>query len=495
MPPRPASEPPPQKKSDPPPRAGGSEPPGPIAATRTVVVSGRSASNAPPAAAAPKASRSKTVPGGLEGPDAAALAGTPASPAPQTAHSPPAAPLFGSRPPPGAGSYSVSSSHHPAMDPRSGGGRTSVERLSPLQSAHPPVAQPAPVSRRGTSPLPSANAQQIVSLPPALDPEAEIWAARFETPPPPAPDPEPNPAIAAGPAASAAATEGPPDETTRKRAGRWKTQVMGSMVPLEVMAAREAHPVDSEQPDSLFDRPERAPFVAQPGTQLVVAQHQLVAQPRTAHQAEPVRRQAPTPTASTIIQQDMPFGWQPKLDAPASEIGSLANAILNEAANQNITLLVTGSATLARAHFASALALAVSESGPRVLLIEADFDSPALHRALDFTAPAGAGFSQQLMARRQMRHPEPWVVARCSPNLHVLGEGRFRSPGLVATREFESAIQELREQYHVVIVHAPALTKVEDLRPLAFLSQGVVVVRTGQPTKAQFGPDALRLLS
>ena len=65
---------------------------------------------------------------------------------------------------------------------------------------------------------------------------------------------------------------------------------------------------------------------------------------------------------------------------------------------------------------------------------------------------------------------------------------------MVASREFESAIEELREQYHIVIVHAPSLAKIEDLRPLTFLSQGVVVVRTGQPAKAHFGDDALRAL-
>jgi hypothetical protein len=63
-----------------------------------------------------------------------------------------------------------------------------------------------------------------MSRPPALDPDAEIWAARFETTPPPAP-----PA-----AAPAVVTE----EAPRKRSGRWKTQVMGSMVPLAVAAAR-----------------------------------------------------------------------------------------------------------------------------------------------------------------------------------------------------------------------------------------------------------------
>ncbi|HYP90960.1 MAG TPA: hypothetical protein VEQ59_22495, partial [Polyangiaceae bacterium] len=107
--PRPASE-PPAKGSDAPPKR--SDPPGPIAVQRTVVLSGPTtkSTNPPPEK---MRQRSRTAPGGMEAP---VLDPPPA--ATPGAHSPPAAPLFGSRPPPGAGSYSVSSSHPPAMDPR-----------------------------------------------------------------------------------------------------------------------------------------------------------------------------------------------------------------------------------------------------------------------------------------------------------------------------------------------------------------------------------------
>jgi Mrp family chromosome partitioning ATPase len=256
------------------------------------------------------------------------------------------------------------------------------------------------------------------------------------------------------------------EEAPRKRSGRWKTQVMGSMVPLEVMAARQERPPASET-----------------GLE------------RAAPVAEPLKRQAPTPTASTIIHQDMPLGWQPNLSTSPAEVAALRDSVLKQASTHRLTLLVTGAATSTRAHVAGALGLALAESGVRVLLIEADFDSPGLHHALAFTAPPGAGFSQQLMARRQAKQPEPWVVMRCSANLQVLGEGRFRSPGLVASREFEGAILELREQHHIVIIHAPSFARSEDLKPLGPLAQGVVVVQPGQPPKVSFGDDLLQTLA
>jgi Mrp family chromosome partitioning ATPase len=385
-----------------------------------------------------------------------------------------------------------------------GGGRTVVERLSPLQSARPPAGDGSPRSRGPT--LPSAGSSpQIVSLPPALDPQAETWAARFETPPPPPAEgqPEPNNApLAERPEPSDVATDAPDDDApdddaqhqaAPKRAARWKTQVMGSMVPLEVMAARQERAPESEEPAPAIEQRALAVPGPVPGPGPTAAG---LAQPyRVAHNAEPVQRQAPTPMASTIVQQDMPLGWQPKLEAPTAEIVPLANAVLKEASARRVTLLVTGPATRARAHFSSALALTVSESGARVLLLEADFDSPMLHQALQFNAPGGAGFSQQLMARRHARQTEPWVVMRCSANLQVLGEGRFRSPGLMASREFAQAVLELREQYHVVIVQAPSLAKLEELKPLAFPVQGAIVVTAGKPAKAYFGNDARGLLS
>jgi Mrp family chromosome partitioning ATPase len=449
------SDPPPQQRSDPPPAGGrpGSEPPGPIAVQRTVVLSGPSGSgsSAPPAAE-PK--RSHTAPGGLQAPAETAvnaLAQTAlAQPTTVEGQARPSAPLFGSRPPPGAGSYSVSSSHPPPLDHGGPGTRTAVERLSPLQSQRPPAQAAGAGATQATrhSPPPAtldANGQQIMSRPPALDPEAEAWAARFETLPPPDAEQDQE--------------EGAP----RKRTGRWKTQVMGSMVPLEVLAAREERPPLSE-PDS---------FRAQQPAQVA---------------------QAPTPAASTVIAHDVPSAWHPNVDATALPVVQLRDAVLKQATAARLTIAITGVRGSGRAQLAGGLALALAQSGARVLLVEGDFDTPEVHQALAISAPSGAGFSQQLMARHQDRQARPWVVVRCSGNLQVLAEGRMRSPGLLAADAFERAIQELRDQHHVVVIHAPPLDKSGDLRPIAGLVQAVIVLNPDQSASIQFGENTLRAL-
>jgi Mrp family chromosome partitioning ATPase len=450
-PPLPRSDPPPAARSDPPPPGRPiSEPPGPIAVQRTVVLTGNSGSAPPP-------KRSQTSPGGLQAPqEVMAAAASPADRRP--AHAPPAAPLFGSRPPPGAGTYSVSSSHPPPIGPTDGAHRTSVERLSPLQSARPP-SQPGlgPTStRRSPPPVTSTDEPQIVSRPPALDPAAEVWAARFDTVPPPA----------AVPADVA-------EEVPRKRSSRWKTQVMGSMVPLEVSAAREERPPASE-PDNY-----------QPQTALTA---EVV--PTAAAQAAPLP--APLPAAAALRFHEVPPGWSPNLEADTPALTALRDAVLKEASSRRLTIAVTGSAASNRATIAASLALSLAQNGTRVLLVEADFDQPALHEALAVSAPPGAGFSQQLRGRRPGGQAASWVVVRCSTNLQALVEGRMRSPGILTSGAFDTAVQELRGQYHVVILHAPTLARPADLRPLSGLSHAVVVVNSGQPPLIQFGDGALR---
>jgi Mrp family chromosome partitioning ATPase len=300
-----------------------------------------------------------------------------------------------------------------------------------------------------------------MSRPPALDPDAEQWAARFETLPPPARPAEEPPSLAAEEPSRPAAEEQP-----RKRGGgRWKTHVMGSMVPLDVVAVREEHPPTSEP----------ASFRAQP--------------------APEVQAQTPKLAASTLIHHDVPVGWRPNVDPNASHVAALRDAVLQQASTRRLSVAVTGAPGATRAHVAVALAMALSQGGARVLLVEADFDSPEIHQALAISAPTGAGFSQQLMARRQDKRARPWVVVRCSPDLHVLLEGRFRSPGMLASHEFEHAIRELREQHHIVVIHAPSLDKPGDLGPMGTLAQAVVVADPTRPATIQFGDNLLSALS
>jgi Mrp family chromosome partitioning ATPase len=435
------SEPPRERSAPPGPGPSGSEPPGPIGPMRPVVVS--SVSPAKPEVHVEAKPRRRTSPGGLVAPSdeqVAAVVGPAQAAGPR--HAPPAAPLFGSRPPPGAGSYSVSSSHPPPSQGVGAAARTTVERLSPLQSQRPP-GQGTPAG----SSVPPAATPQIMSRPPALDPEAERWAARFETLPPPPPEPS-------------AAQEAAPK---RGGAGRWKTQVMGSMVPLEVQAARE----------------ERRP---------------LSEPPATVHNAHVVPvQQAPTPAASTRVHHDVASSWRPNADPSHPHVVALRDSILKQGLARHLRVAVTNAhGAVGKAQLAGALSLSLAQAGARVLLVEADFDDPQVHQAMALSPPSGAGFSQQIVARRHDRQARPWVVVRCSPTLQVLAEGRMRSPGLLGSGEFERAISELVEQHDVLVMHAPSLDKPTDLRIIDALAQAAVLLTAKDAPTIEFGNNPLR---
>jgi Mrp family chromosome partitioning ATPase len=241
---------------------------------------------------------------------------------------------------------------------------------------------------------------------------------------------------------------------------------MGSMVPLEVSAAREERPQPSE-PDSF-----------QPQASVVVPQ--------------PLVASSNVPQA-TIVYHDL-FGWSPSAEIEAVPISAVRDAVLHQLGMRRLTIAVTGAPGQQRAQLAAALAFSLAQSGARALLLEADFDRPELHHALALTAPPGAGFSQQLRARRPEERSRPWTLLRCAPNLSVMVEGRLRSPGQLASGIFEAAIEELRGHHHAVIIHAPSLNKRSDLRPLATLTQAAVLAQPAQPPSVQFGDGALLAL-
>jgi Mrp family chromosome partitioning ATPase len=210
--------------------------------------------------------------------------------------------------------------------------------------------------------------------------------------------------------------------------------------------------------------------------------------PAAAPKAAPLA--APVPAAAALRFHEVPTGWSPNLEAETPALTELRDAVLKEA-SRRLTIAVTGPAASNRATIAASLALSLAQNGVRVLLVEADFDQPELHEALAVSAPPGAGFSQQLRGRRPDGHA-PWVVVRCSANLQALVEGRMRSPGILTSGAFDTAVQELRGQYGVVILHAPSLARPGDLRRLSGLSNAVVLVNSGQPPLIQFGDGVLR---
>jgi hypothetical protein len=54
------------------------------------------------------------------------------------------------------------------------------------------------------------------------------------------------------------------------------------------------------------------------------------------------------------------------------------------------------------------------------------------------------------------------------------------------------AVEELGQSYHVVVIHAPALDRVVELRAIDSLTQAAVITRPREPAMIHFGESPLR---
>jgi len=129
-----------------------------------------------------------------------------------------------------------------------------------------------------------------------------------------------------------------------------------------------------------------------------------------------------------------------------------------------------------KAILASELALALADSSNlRVLLLEADFHSPDVHRALGLDMSASSGFSQQLRARVHGNVDDHWHVIDCGRSLHVIAEGSMRAPGMVLSNQFEEAIRSFRSYYDIVVINGPLTSAELDCQALDAVLDGVLL--------------------
>jgi Mrp family chromosome partitioning ATPase len=178
-----------------------------------------------------------------------------------------------------------------------------------------------------------------------------------------------------------------------------------------------------------------------------------------------------------------PSSWRFDPRSTDEEVSALLDALrdqLLELARQRSFVVAVTSDTevgIAKSRVAVKLASMTAEDGrARVLLVEANFEFPAIHDLVAIEMPRAGGFSQQMRARIRTSAKTPWAVIRCSPTLDVLGEGLVRTPGMLFSREFAEAIQEMRRVYDLIIINSPMANATADHRPVDAVADGLVIV-------------------
>jgi polysaccharide biosynthesis transport protein len=134
----------------------------------------------------------------------------------------------------------------------------------------------------------------------------------------------------------------------------------------------------------------------------------------------------------------------------------------------------------------SNLAIALAETGRTVLLLDADFRRPRLHKV--FGVPNGWGLADLLGEETPIKEyaTEKLGVPTSVPHLLVLPNGN-RSQALVKalySARLRDLVQRLRKEFDTILIDVPPMLAVADARVISEVSDGIVLVlRSGQTTK------------
>lgn len=169
-----------------------------------------------------------------------------------------------------------------------------------------------------------------------------------------------------------------------------------------------------------------------------------------------------------------------------------ANLLFSAPMEQQRSLLITSaSASEGKTCVAINLAVTLAQGGRRILLIDANFRRPHLHKA--FGLANGSGLSNLLVGQGKL---DGYVFHTDLPNLDVLAAGPCppNPAELLASSYLRNVLTEAVEKYDQVLVDGPPVLLASDTLVLAALLDGVLLVcraRTGrglvQRAKAQLG--------
>jgi Mrp family chromosome partitioning ATPase len=510
-PPRAASSNPPRAASSNPPRVASSTPPRPTSST-------------PPRPASDPPLRS---PGSSHPPRAAAAIDAPAQthavtrpsvqspipPAPRTAPGFPAPTAAPSPPPPPPPPAQVEAA--PAR------GTTNVSKGTllgmPMFDSSVAEATAAPAGPTTTPAAPTLveagarprdpNAPRSTLRPPPATPKAKPDVAVAAEVLLPGGDVTPAQRSSSNPPAAPSPSEDPPSNPARparRSSARRTTQVLGSPIPPVIRSSRPPPTAHRSSPPPaapttysyVTNRPEdpnrRAPMDTPPYYQMPRAEGPTPTQGRVHTPPMPAPEMAPQAPRVSITKQHVRDGWMPDPSLDFRARRELADQLFPLAVERCFVVGVSAveAGRKYKSRVAAELALALAEPRQqRVLLLDADFQWPDVHRTMRVEMPMSLGFSQQLSSRSEGR-PAGWTVIECSPTLHVLAEGIMRSPGLILSVRFEESLLTLRTYYDLIVIDGPPASAEVDCRALAGVVDGAIVV-----SPAAGAPDLARACS
>jgi capsular exopolysaccharide synthesis family protein len=174
--------------------------------------------------------------------------------------------------------------------------------------------------------------------------------------------------------------------------------------------------------------------------------------------------------------------------------GTLASILRNQATNQTqkMILITSPGPAEGKTTVVQNLGIALAESGRKVLLVDADFRRPHLHRK--FSLPNEWGLIDVLCEDRPLSEysPEQLGVFTGFPGLSILPNRLTQnnvSKALYSPR-LREILETLVQQYDMVLVDAPPILSVADTRIIASLTDALILVLRSGVTQRESAIEA-----
>ena len=136
------------------------------------------------------------------------------------------------------------------------------------------------------------------------------------------------------------------------------------------------------------------------------------------------------------------------------------------------------------------LAIALAQSGNKVLLVDCDMRKPSIHKKFKISNAAGTA---ELLLRKKLFEE---VANKYNENLTIITAGKIppNPSEMLASRAMTAFIKEMKKEFKYIILDTPPLQAVTDAQVLSTKADGVLLIVRAGSTKREMVFNSVDLI-
>jgi capsular exopolysaccharide synthesis family protein len=205
---------------------------------------------------------------------------------------------------------------------------------------------------------------------------------------------------------------------------------------------------------------------------------------------------AGAPTLGSIPRFGRPDGWRFPGRRRQSAPRLVDIRFMRGSGRQQTVLVTSALPGEGKSTTVANLAVAIAQTGQRVVVVDADMRRPSQHLIFDVVNSNGLSMLFVLDTLNET-NIEPFLRPTTFENLHVLTSGMPapNSTELLSSERMDQIIALVRSTADTVLIDSPPLLSVSDAAALAVRSDGVVIVTDSRRTRGAALADAVAVLN